>query len=163
MLMFRQVVCAKHAYRSTRYNGLLAIAVNRIQRSIHKLQSAQLSPACFFINAGKAATRIFGHYLLRPKPDLIKRSFTIPNWLLPFPVSEIVMEKPIQCVEMSSPFINYRVSPVPIPTDMYVQPHLPFVVPSKYLAILCNLFLERHNLVCLSVFSKNVVGHCCAH
>lgn len=34
-------------------------------------------------------------------------------------IPEIVEEKPIQCVEVTSPFLNYKVSPVPIPKDMW--------------------------------------------
>ena len=32
-------------------------------------------------------------------------------------VGEPEPPKPIQCLEITSPFVNYKVSPVPIPTD----------------------------------------------
>ncbi|XP_052808177.1 androglobin-like isoform X3 [Mya arenaria] len=35
------------------------------------------------------------------------------------PVSTPEPPKPIQCVEVTSPFVNYKVSPVPIPTDTH--------------------------------------------
>ncbi|KAL3881172.1 hypothetical protein ACJMK2_027629 [Sinanodonta woodiana] len=35
------------------------------------------------------------------------------------PVAEPEPPKPIQCLEITSPFVNYRVSPVPIPTDTH--------------------------------------------
>ncbi|KAL8581512.1 hypothetical protein ACOMHN_042905 [Nucella lapillus] len=35
------------------------------------------------------------------------------------PKCEPVPPKEIQCIEISSPFVNYKVSPVPIPTDTY--------------------------------------------
>ncbi|XP_067675678.1 androglobin-like isoform X1 [Haliotis asinina] len=35
------------------------------------------------------------------------------------PVAEPEPPKPIQCVEITSPFVNYKVSPVPIPTDTH--------------------------------------------
>ncbi|XP_053396619.1 androglobin-like isoform X26 [Mercenaria mercenaria] len=35
------------------------------------------------------------------------------------PVSEPEPPKPIQCLEITSPFVNYKVSPVPIPTDTH--------------------------------------------
>ncbi|XP_046325515.2 androglobin-like isoform X6 [Haliotis rufescens] len=35
------------------------------------------------------------------------------------PIAEPEPPKPIQCVEITSPFVNYKVSPVPIPTDTH--------------------------------------------
>ncbi|KAL4233261.1 hypothetical protein ACF0H5_007945 [Mactra antiquata] len=35
------------------------------------------------------------------------------------PVAEPEPPKPIQCLEITSPFVNYKVSPVPIPTDTH--------------------------------------------
>ncbi|XP_064627067.1 androglobin-like isoform X5 [Lineus longissimus] len=58
-----------------------------------------------------------------PPPEVV------PSWKLIRPKKKKVMptdepkepevEKPIQCVEVTSPFVNYKVSPVPIPTDVH--------------------------------------------
>ena len=61
--------------------------------------------------------------LERPPPEEV-----IPPWKLirPRVPKEAVTDepraapeppKPIQCVEITSPYINYKVSPIPIPTD----------------------------------------------
>ena len=51
----------------------------------------------------------------RPVADLIHLLMTLD--VVRLPTAEPEPEKPIQTLEITSPFINYKVSPVPIPVE----------------------------------------------